>query len=337
MSLTELLAATGLTPSELIIGGGIFALALVLGAAAFLLDSGKSKTRLQRVSQVARAGAPGAPRSTVNVKRTTDDSSIAAFDYIIKRWVPNPQRMRARLLQTGYKISLGQYFLTCAFVGLVSLSSKLFLAEVPMAAAIFGAIGIGIAIPYKVIGILVKRRQTKFLALFPDAIDLIVRGLKSGLPASESIRVVSQEINDPVGADFREVTDLIKFGKTIPEALWAVAAKLELPEFRFFIIALSIQQETGGNLAETLENLGGVLRRRRTLKLKIKALSSEAKASAYIIGSLPFIMFGLILMMNYDYGSQLLTDTRGNYMIAAGLMSYAIGISIMRKMVRFEV
>ena len=160
---------------------------------------------------------------------------------------------------------------------------------------------------------------------------------KSGLPASESIRVVGQEIADPVGVEFREVSDQIKFGKTMTDALWAVSPRIDTPEFRFFIISLSIQQETGGNLAETLENLAHVLRRRKQLKLKIKALSSEAKASAYIIGSLPFIMFAILLMMNYGYASMLYKDPRGLMLVGCGLLSYAIGIGVMAKMVRFEV
>jgi tight adherence protein B len=140
-----------------------------------------------------------------------------------------------------------------------------------------------------------------------------------------------------VGVEFREVSDQIKFGKTMTDALWTVAPRIDTAEFRFFIISLSIQQETGGNLAETLENLAAVLRRRKQLKLKIKALSSEAKASAYIIGSLPFIMFGILLMMNYGYASQLYLDPRGIILVGCGLLSYAIGIAVMAKMVRFDI
>jgi tight adherence protein B len=209
--------------------------------------------------------------------------------------------------------------------------------SIPFIACLLVGVVVGVGIPHLVIGILGGRRRNKFNALFPEGIDLIVRGLKSGLPVSESIRVVGQEISDPVGVEFREVSDQIKFGKTLTDALWSVAPRIDTPEFRFFIIALSIQQETGGNLAETLENLSGVLRKRKTLKLKIKALSSEAKASAYIIGSLPFLMFGILMMMNYGYASTLYTDPRGIILVGCGLISYALGIGTMAKMVRFDV
>jgi tight adherence protein B len=210
-------------------------------------------------------------------------------------------------------------------------------AGIPLIAAALAGLAIGGAIPYGLVAYLVSDRQKKFSSMFPDAIDLIVRGLKSGLPATESIRVVGTEIADPVGVEFRHVSDQIKFGMTLPDALWSVAPNIDTAEFRFFIISLTIQQDTGGNLAETLENLANILRRRKQMKLKIKAFSSEAKASAYIIGSLPFVMFAILMMMNPGYASQLYTDPRGIIMVGAGLTSYAIGIGVMAKMVRFDI
>jgi tight adherence protein B len=133
------------------------------------------------------------------------------------------------------------------------------------------------------------------------------------------------------------IADSITFGMTLQEALWAAAARIDIPEYRFFAITLGIQQETGGNLAETLDNLSQVLRRRRQMKLKIKALSSEAKASAWIIGSLPFMMFGIIMAENHRYAMTLFTDPRGWIMLACGFVCYGMGIGIMAKMVRFEI
>src|SRR3546814_6834106 len=138
------------------------------------------------------------------------------------------------------------------------------------------------------VGYLVNKRQDKFLAIFPEAIDLIVRGLKSGLPVTESINAVGREMDDPIGTEFRRIGDDIRFGKTMTEALWAATDRLSVAEFKFFVISLSVQQETGGNLAETLGNLSGILRSRQQMKLKVRAMSSEGRASAMIIGSLPF-------------------------------------------------
>ncbi len=328
----------GITPQDVLIFGGALVLALVLVILAFATGANQSKQRLKRVTQLAqKADAVGSKTSAVSVKRTTADSSIAAVDYMIKRWLPNPQKMRGRLLRTGRQISLGQYLTFCGVLAILAAGVLKILVAIPFVACLLVGVGVGVGIPHLVIGIMGGRRRNKFNALFPEGIDLIVRGLKSGLPVSESIRVVGQEISDPVGVEFREVSDQIKFGKTLTDALWSVAPRIDTPEFRFFIISLSIQQETGGNLAETLENLSQVLRKRKTLKLKIKALSSEAKASAYIIGSLPFIMFGILLMMNYGYASTLYTDPRGIILVGCGLISYALGIGTMAKMVRFDV
>jgi tight adherence protein B len=337
MSWLKPLIDSGMTPLDIVIVGGALLLALILVIVAFAAGAQQSKQRLKRVTQLAQKADAAAGRSAVNVKRATADSSIAAIDYMIKRWMPNPEKMRGRLLRTGRRISLGQYLSFCAVLAVIAAGLLKVGLGIPFIACLFVGIVVGVGIPHFVIGFLGKRRQNKFNALFPEAIDLIVRGLKSGLPASESIRVVGQEITDPVGVEFREVSDQIKFGKTMTDALWTVAPRIDTAEFRFFIISLSIQQETGGNLAETLENLAAVLRRRKQLKLKIKALSSEAKASAYIIGSLPFIMFGILLMMNYGYASQLYLDPRGIILVGCGLLSYAIGIAVMAKMVRFDI
>ena len=164
-----------------------------------------------------------------------------------------------------------------------------------------------------------------------------MRGIRSGLPVSEAIKQVAGEIDDPVGTEFRQITDPIKIGVTMEEALWSAASRLDIPEYRFLVITLAIQQETGGNLAEMLEKLCDMLRRREQMRLKIKAISSEAKASAYIIGSLPFVMFGIISFMNPDYAMTLFTDPRGLAMIGAAFVCYGLGIGIMAKMIQFDI
>jgi len=184
---------------------------------------------------------------------------------------------------------------------------------------------------------MVARRRNKFVAHFPEAIDVMVRGLRSGLPITESIRTAGTEIVDPVGIELRHVTDSVRLGAKLDEALWDCSRRISIQEFNFFTVALSIQSETGGNLAETLSNLSDVLRRRRQLKLKIKALSSEAKASAYIIGSLPFVMAFLIYLVNADYIDDLWIDPRGPFLVGLGFLSFAMGIGTMYKMVKFEI
>ena len=183
----------------------------------------------------------------------------------------------------------------------------------------------------------VSKRITDFTTKFPEAIELLVRGLKSGLPVSETLMVVSREIAGPVGEEFKIVTEKIKIGKTMEDALQDTADRLGTPEFQFFVITLAIQRETGGNLAETLSNLAEVLRKRAQMKLKIRAMSSESKASAYIVGSLPFVVFGLVWSVNPEYLAGFFSEQRLIIAGLIGLVWMGIGVAIMAKMVSFEI
>ena len=203
--------------------------------------------------------------------------------------------------------------------------------------AIFMGIAAGLYVPHMITGRMGRKRIAKFLGSFPEAIDTICRGLRSGLPITETIATVGHELPDPIGIEFSRISDSVRMGRSLEESMWEVAPRLDTPEYRFFIIALAIQRETGGNLAETLGNLADLLRKRRQLKLKIKAMSSEAKASAMIIGSLPFLMFGLLMFVNADYVMVLLQDPRGKIMMSAGVTWMSIGIFVMKKMINFEI
>jgi tight adherence protein B len=199
------------------------------------------------------------------------------------------------------------------------------------------AVASGLWIPHTAVSWLMKRRRNAFLKLFPDAIGLMVRGLRAGLPVSETIGVVGQEIATPVGEDFRRIADQVRLGQPLDEAMWHTAKRLGLPEFNFLVISLSVQRETGGNLAETLENLELILRRRQQMRLKIRAMASEATASALIIGALPFVMGVLMYLVSADYMRLLFTAPLGRLMLGAGVASLVIGGYIMRKMVSFEI
>jgi len=219
----------------------------------------------------------------------------------------------------------------------VTTAALLLIARQPVPLAVALGVLVGVGGPHLAVGRMIRRRHERFVALFPDAIDLIVRGIKSGLPVIESVAAVGREMADPVGVEFRRIADSVRFGQSIEDAMWETAGRLDTPEFRFFIISLTVQRETGGNLAETLGNLSDILRRRRQMRLKIKAMSSEARASAMILGSLPFVLFAIIFLMNPDYEMMLFTDPRGRLVLIGGLVTMAMGILVMRKMVRFEI
>jgi tight adherence protein B len=213
----------------------------------------------------------------------------------------------------------------------------LMLRGAPLLLGVFAGLFVGLGLPYFIVGKLIKRRINKFNSNFPDAIELMVRGLRSGLPITETLGIVSSEIQGPVGIEFRMVSDKMKIGRTMEVALQDTADRLGTAEFQFFVITLAIQRETGGNLAETLSNLADVLRKRAQMKLKIRAMSSESKASAYIVGSLPFVVFGLVMMINPHYMGGFFTDQRLIVAGIGGMIWMGIGALIMAKMVNFEI
>jgi tight adherence protein B len=257
-------------------------------------------------------------------------------DSFAKRFIPNPALLQLRLTQTGKPWRLGQYMM--ASIGLaVGMMGLLWYQGLPILLAITVGLLIGVALPHMVVSRLIGRRVTAFNSKFPDAIELMVRGLRSGLPISETMGIVADEIQDPVGLEFRSVSDKMKIGRTMDSALQDTAARLGTPEFQFFVISLAIQRETGGNLAETLSNLAEVLRKRAQMKLKIRAMSSESKASAYIIGALPFIVFGLIYWINGSYMQTFFTDERLMIAGGGGIVWMGIGAFIMSRMINFEI
>jgi len=250
--------------------------------------------------------------------------------------IPKPALLRKRLEQTGREISLAKYAMISFGLSLV-IATALMLRGMPFLLGLFAGLFVGIGLPHFVVGKMIIRRVNKFNVNFPDAIELMVRGLRSGLPITETLGIVSSEIPGPVGMEFRMVSDKMKIGRTMEAALQDTADRLGTPEFQFFVITLAIQRETGGNLAETLSNLADVLRKRAQMKLKIRAMSSESKASAYIVGSLPFVVFTLVYLMNPSYMGKFFIDERLIIAGIGGMVWMSIGGFIMAKMVNFEI
>ncbi len=246
------------------------------------------------------------------------------------------QALAMRLERTGMNWTNMQYFYASLGLGLV-LAALIYLKTGAALLALAVGVMAGAGLPHFIVGKLITRRTNAFNSKFPDGIELLVRGLRSGLPVGETLGVVASEVPGPVGAEFRAVTERIKIGRTMEEALQETANKLGTAEFQFFVITLAIQRETGGNLAETLSNLADVLRKRAQMKLKIKAMSSESKASAYIVGSLPFIVFSMIYMVNQNYIADFFVDERLMVTGMGGLVWMSIGGFIMAKMVSFEI
>jgi len=273
---------------------------------------------------------------------TSSDSILlnqdgSALDQLVKSLLPRPMELKNRLARAGLNIGVGAYAAIGIGLALVSYILLSVIVGVPVILSLLLALAGGVGLPHLIISRRINSRIQKFIALFPDAIDLIVRGLRSGLPVSESINAVSTEIGAPVGEEFQKIADAMRFGTSMEDAMWDATRRVDTADFKFFVICLAVQKETGGNLAETLTNLSDILRRRQQMKLKIRAMSAEGRASAMIVGLLPFIMFGLLLSINYDYASILFTDPRAIIISVGGLIWMGLGALVMAKMISFEI
>ncbi len=311
-----------------------------LWSALFERDQRRLQRRIERLGRPAAVPTSANPKdqSVGSVRRQVAASSIQGLDRLLTAVLPNVGVLRLRLERSGLPIKVGDYLLVCLGLGLLGTLAIWGLYGVhPLLALLMGGGGIGVGLPHFVIAQRIKKRLRRFAALLPDAMELITRGIKSGLPVSEAINTIGEEVQDPVGGEFRQISAQMKIGVQMDTALWSAAKRLDTSEFKFFVIALSIQQETGGNLAEVLEKLSEMIRRREQVRLKIKAMSSEARASAMIIGALPFIMGVLIYFVNPDYMMRLFTDPRGWLMLGAGMTSMLIGVATMAKMIKFEI
>jgi tight adherence protein B len=176
--------------------------------------------------------------------------------------------------------------------------------------------------------------RKKFLDVFPDALDLIRRAVKTGLPVNEALAVAGREIADPVGSELRRTMEQVQIGVQMHDALEETADRIRVPDFRFLVVTLILQQRTGGSLAETLGNLSGVIRARKALRQKARALSAEAKASAAVLAILPFVVGGLLYVINRDLAMSLIGDSRGRFMVGVAFLSLVTGLTTMAVIVR---
>jgi tight adherence protein B len=308
---------------------------LVLGLLAFLLLGSGGNSTTKRLNGF-RARYSDSAAAQVEQQMRKAIASRRPINFNIGDKLSFSDRVRLRLQQTGKNWTIKQYTnVSAGLFGLVFLF--FFIKGAPLMLAIgFGAAA-GAWVPHLAVKMAINKRLKNFTTRFPDAIELLVRGLKSGLPVSETLNVVAKEIPGPVGEEFRIVTEKIKIGKTMEESLQETADRLGTPEFQFFVITLAIQRETGGNLAETLSNLSDVLRKRAQMKLKIRAMSSESKASAYIVGSLPFFVFAMVWYVNPEYLAGFFYEPRLIIAGVGGAVWMSIGAFIMAKMVSFEI
>ncbi|QCQ97835.1 type II secretion system F family protein [Brevundimonas sp. SGAir0440] len=243
--------------------------------------------------------------------------------------------LASRLKQAGLSLSVTTFYIISAVVGLVTgLGALIF--GLPILVVIGIALIFGLGVPRWIVGFLGKSRMKKFSLEFPNAVDVIVRGIKSGLPVHECFKIIARESPAPLGPEFQTLVEGLGVGLTLEQALEKMYGRMPTSELRFFTIVIAIQQKTGGNLAEALGNLSAVLRARRMMGEKIKALSSEALASAGIIASLPPAVMTMVMFTTPSYMMPLFTDFRGNFMLLMAALLMATGIFVMKRMISFK-
>ena len=248
----------------------------------------------------------------------------------------NAASMKAKLIQSGLSVSLVQFYVLSGILGIVVLAMT-FLAGMPILVMVGAAFVAGFGLPRWIVGFLVSRRQKKFLEEFPNSLDVMVRSIRSGLPLNDAIRMIAADGQEPVKGEFRRIVESQQLGLSVPDSVARMHQTMPLNEVSFFAIVIAIQGQAGGNLSEALANLSRVLRDRKKMKAKVNALSMEAKASAAIIGALPFIVAFLVYITSPDYIMILFTDSRGHLILGISAVWMSIGLLVMRNMINFEI
>ena len=315
--------------------GVMSGITMLLIVAAFAGGSSRRFTR--RLNDVAVRKSPtAANRDPAARSLTRRDSTTPGLDRLF-RLVPRREALVERLQKTGREISVGQYMMvSLGLMVFLTIAVMLFFRLTLLPSVLFG-VALGAFIPHYLVGRMGRKRVARFIGLFPEAIDLMVRALRAGLPVTEAIINAGQEIGDPVGVEFRGIEAGMRLGRDLDSLLWDIAKRINAPEFRFFIIALSVQRETGGNLAETLNNLSEVLRRRRAMRAKARAMASEARASTMILGSLPILVSIILSITSPNYIAPLFSDVRGLMLVGVAVGMLLTGVGVMVKMARFEI
>lgn len=327
---------TGLfATSDIIIAGS----ALVVMVMFMLWGQSQKQSAVRKRIARMKSRKHNSPRASaldaLSLRRKNGQELPPLIALLLKPF-PKLEGLSIKLRRAGYTIDAQQFLLRgllamAVMGGITALLGKSFFLGFSVGFLLM------IWLPIKLVNRKLFKQRAKFLKIFPDGIDLIVRGLRSGLPVSESIVVVANEVPEPVASTFMRITNTMKLGVPMEKAMQDAARELDYTEFNFFVTSIILQRETGGNLGEILANLSDVLRKRLMMQMKVHALTSEARASAIIVGALPFFVMGAVMLLSPHYLEPMWNDLRGNKaaLVAAGF--FFMGFLTMRRLARFEI
>ncbi len=327
---------------ELLLAGLLLLAAASAGAVVYLLIypyiSGEHRTdkRIQAATEhKGRRIAVKQQAETANSRRRQVAETLKDLEDRQKQ--REKVSLRLRLQRAGLDITPRSFWLASMTTGaIVGLGIWAAAPTLPIIVPVLGAFVGLLGLPRWIVSRITKRRQYKFTDEFANAIDIIVRGVKSGLPLTECLNIIAKESPQPISGEFSEVVEQQRVGVPLGEAFEKMMVRMPLPEVRFFAIVISIQQQAGGNLSEALSNLSGVLRDRKRLAAKVRALSAEAKASAAVLGALPFIVMILVYITTPSYIGLLWNTKFGQFLLACAGCWMTCGILVMRKMINFK-
>lgn len=307
--------------------------------APFLTGERRAEQRMQGVATQSRSSKPGVRTSASNDPGSSRKRQVAETikELEAQQKAQAKVTLRQQLQRAGLDVDVRMFWILSGVCGVACGVLTFILApSVPIFAAFAAALIGMLGLPRWILSKMVKRRQDKFLDELANAIDVIVRGVKSGLPLNECLNIIARESPDPINVEFREIVEQQRVGVPLQECFERLMQRMPLPEVRFFSIVIGIQQSAGGNLSEALGNLSGVLRDRKRLAAKVKALSAEAKASAAVLGMLPPAVMTLVYLTTPGYIALLWQKSMGNFLMLAGGFWMMCGILIMRKMINFK-
>jgi tight adherence protein B len=307
--------------------GAVFLLGLA--AVAAMRADRRRESRQQRLRAVVAAG-PSEEEPTLALRRPLSRAGMRDFFLLSALWA----RLDAAFAAAGNWVGLPHLAVTgLVAAGVTVLFTEQVMGFNPVLVVLLGGTA-AVASPAVLLRLLQSRYQNKFLDPFPDALDLMCRAVRAGLPVTDAIEVAAREVPAPVGTELHRTIEEMRIGVDIDEAMQHTADRIRVSDFRFFAVALKLQRRTGGGLAETLANLSNIIRRRKEIRLRARALTAESKASAGVLALLPFAVGGLLFFLNPSLMSVLIHDPRGRFMLGMALLSLLIGVSVMAVIIR---
>lgn len=307
---------------------------IALGLSMRQMLHGKRARMKRRLARIIGDPAAGEAEANRPERRRSVQSRIKLAEK--SRHQTRGYRLQEQLRLAGFDIGIRAFLGGCAGASLVALLVAR-LSGLSWFIDLLAALIVGFGLPKLVLSRLAKRRVRLFGGQFADGIDIIVRGIRTGLPLGECLSIIGREMQDPLGIEFRRIVEDQKLGLPLAEALERAVARMPVADFRYFSIVVAIQQQTGGNLAETLAKLSETLRARKRMRDKIQAYSSEARTSSYIIGAMPVVVIAALGALSPKYIGILFTTDAGNLMLLLGVVTEAAGLWIMNKMISFDI